>query len=259
MLATGETCLLAFWQLVRWTRPSQWMEYKEPQFKPWLTESSEVLSKRSGQQNGWCECSWAMGVGCCANVENATSSTDAQMTAGMQASTFSGEKMKTKKTSTVVQQLRLCAPNEEDLGSVPGQGTRPHMLQRPCAMQPKIPCVAIKTWYSQINNFLFFFQKRQGKCRWTGDWKETPLQRQTVMESYGIQGLSWHHRCKNSWCSYTSSPFGKPFTHRLGSVNLPGASVDDSEDSDNTPQDVSKMTPGLGTSGEVKKGACSFR
>ena len=32
MLATGETCLLAFWQLVRWTRPSQWMEYKEPQF-----------------------------------------------------------------------------------------------------------------------------------------------------------------------------------------------------------------------------------
>lgn len=51
----------------------------------------------------------------------------------------------------------------------------------------------------------------------------------------------------------------KPFTHRLGSVNLPGSSVDDLEDSDNTPQDVSKVNPGLGTSGEVKKGACSFR
>ena len=63
-----------------------------------------------------------MGVGCCANVENATSSSDAQMTAGMQASTFSGEKMKTKKTSTVVQQLRLCAPNEEDLGVDPWAG-----------------------------------------------------------------------------------------------------------------------------------------
>ena len=36
-------------------------------------------------------------------------------------------------TSLVVQRLRLWAPNAGDLGSIPGQGTRSHMLQ------PKIP------------------------------------------------------------------------------------------------------------------------
>ena len=36
-----------------------------------------------------------------ANVENATSSSDAQMTAGMQASTFSGEKTKKKRISVL--------------------------------------------------------------------------------------------------------------------------------------------------------------
>ena len=32
-------------------------------------------------------------------------------------------------TSLVVQQLRLCAPNAGGPGSIPGQGTRSHMLQ----------------------------------------------------------------------------------------------------------------------------------
>ena len=37
-------------------------------------------------------------------------------------------------TSLVVQWLRLHAPNAGGLGSIPGQGTRSHMLQlRPCA------------------------------------------------------------------------------------------------------------------------------
>ena len=31
--------------------------------------------------------------------------------------------------SPVVQWLRLCAPNAGGLGSIPGQGTRSHMLQ----------------------------------------------------------------------------------------------------------------------------------
>ena len=32
-------------------------------------------------------------------------------------------------TSLVVQWLRLCAPNARDLGSIPGRGTRSHLLQ----------------------------------------------------------------------------------------------------------------------------------
>ena len=43
-------------------------------------------------------------------------------------------KMQNLRTSPVVQQLRLHAPNAEDLGSIPGQGTRLHMQQlRPSA------------------------------------------------------------------------------------------------------------------------------
>ena len=41
--------------------------------------------------------------------------------------------------STKVQYLRLCAPSAGGLGSIPGQGTRSHMLQ------PKIPSVTTKT------------------------------------------------------------------------------------------------------------------
>ena len=41
-------------------------------------------------------------------------------------------------TSLVVQRLRLCAPNGGGLGSIPGQGTRSHMLQlRPGAAKKK--------------------------------------------------------------------------------------------------------------------------
>ena len=45
---------------------------------------------------------------------------------------FIKKKTKQKKngaTSLVVQWLRLHAPNAESLGSIPGQGTRSHMLQ----------------------------------------------------------------------------------------------------------------------------------
>ena len=47
--------------------------------------------------------------------------------------------------SLVVQWLRLCAPNAGGPGSIPGQGTRSHVLQL------KIPHSATKTWSSQIN------------------------------------------------------------------------------------------------------------
>ena len=41
-------------------------------------------------------------------------------------------------TSLVVQWLRLCAANGEGTGSIPGQGTRSHMLQlRPSAAKKK--------------------------------------------------------------------------------------------------------------------------
>ena len=51
-------------------------------------------------------------------------------------------------TPLVVQRLWLQTPNSEGPGSIPGQGTRSHMLQL------KIPCATTKTWYSQINKYL---------------------------------------------------------------------------------------------------------
>jgi len=52
-------------------------------------------------------------------------------------------------TSLVVQWLRLHAPNAGDLGSIPGQGTRSHMLQpRVRMLQLKIMCAANRTWCS---------------------------------------------------------------------------------------------------------------
>ena len=52
--------------------------------------------------------------------------------------------------SLVVQWLRLQAPNAGGPGSIPGHGTRSHMLgvHRP---QLKILHVATKTWHSQIH------------------------------------------------------------------------------------------------------------
>ena len=48
-------------------------------------------------------------------------------------------------TSLVVQWLRLCAPNAGDPGSIPGQGTRSHMLQlRVCMPQLKTPYAETK-------------------------------------------------------------------------------------------------------------------
>ena len=54
--------------------------------------------------------------------------------------------------SLAVQWLRLHAPNAGGWGSIPGQGTRSHMLQlRVCILQLKIPSAATETWCSQIN------------------------------------------------------------------------------------------------------------
>ena len=49
-------------------------------------------------------------------------------------------------TSLVVQWLRLHAPNPEGLGSVPGQGTRPHIpqLKRFCMLQLRCNTAKIK-------------------------------------------------------------------------------------------------------------------
>ena len=58
-------------------------------------------------------------------------------------------------TSLVVQCLRLHAPKAGDPGSIPGQGTRSHMLQlRVCVLQQRqIPSTATKSWCSQINKY----------------------------------------------------------------------------------------------------------
>ena len=49
-------------------------------------------------------------------------------------------------TSVVVQWLRLCAPNAKGPGSIPGQGTRFHMLQlRFCILQLNMLCATMET------------------------------------------------------------------------------------------------------------------
>ena len=57
-------------------------------------------------------------------------------------------------TSLVVQWLRLCTPNAGGLGSIPGGGTRSHMLQLR-VHQPQqrmtIPRAVTKTWCNRIN------------------------------------------------------------------------------------------------------------
>ena len=67
-----------------------------------------------------------------------------------------GVKNELEKASLVVQLLRLLTPNARDLGSIPSQGTRSHMVQPRVHMpQLKILSATTKTWHSQINNFSF--------------------------------------------------------------------------------------------------------
>ena len=49
------------------------------------------------------------------------------------------------RTSLVVQWLIFCPPLAGGLGSIPGQGTRSHMLQ------PRVHRPKTKTWSSKIN------------------------------------------------------------------------------------------------------------
>ena len=77
----------------------------------------------------------------------------------------------------MAQWLRLCIPNAEELGSIPGQGTRSHMLElRTCVMQlkilhvtMKILCSVTKTQCSQIKkkkkNSMVLAQKQAHRSR----------------------------------------------------------------------------------------------
>ena len=60
----------------------------------------------------------------------------------------------------MVQWLGLCAPNAGGPGSIPGRGTRSHMLQL------KILHAATKTWHSQVNKYIFFLMENilQNTC-----------------------------------------------------------------------------------------------
>ena len=56
----------------------------------------------------------------------------------------------------MVQWLRLCAPNAGGLGSIPGQGTRSHMLQlRVFRRELKTQHATTETQHSQINKSIF--------------------------------------------------------------------------------------------------------
>ena len=62
------------------------------------------------------------------------------------------------RTSLGVQWLRLHVSNAGGLGSIPGQGTRSHMLQLRVHMpKGKILHAASKTKCSQINKYIYIF------------------------------------------------------------------------------------------------------
>ena len=65
------------------------------------------------------------------------------------------------RTSLGVPWLRLHIPNAGGLGSIPGRGTRFHMLQlRVHVLQLQIPYVSINTRCSQINKYIRIKTKR---------------------------------------------------------------------------------------------------
>ena len=73
-----------------------------------------------------------------------------------------------KRSSLVVQWLRLCTPNARGLDSIPGRGTRSHALQlRLCIPQLNIPRAATKTCYSQINKY---YKEKRNNIR--EKWKQ---------------------------------------------------------------------------------------
>ena len=55
----------------------------------------------------------------------------------------------------MVQWLRLYAPNARGLGSIPGQGAGPHMLQL------KILHAATKTQHGHIKNFFLIYKLKK--------------------------------------------------------------------------------------------------
>ena len=62
------------------------------------------------------------------------------------------------RTSLLAQWLRLWAPNAGDPGSIPGQGTRSHMLHATKTLLAKI-----KTQQSQVNKYL---KRKKKKWIW---------------------------------------------------------------------------------------------
>ena len=73
------------------------------------------------------------------------------------------------RSSLVVQWLKLHAPDAGGPGSIPGQGSRSHLLQLKIphlATKIEDPCTATKTQHSQINICL----KRKGRA--TTKWEK---------------------------------------------------------------------------------------
>ena len=75
----------------------------------------------------------------------------------------------------MVQWLRLGAPHAGGMGSIPGQGTRSHMLQlrvRMLQRRLKILCATAKTSHGQINKQIYIFKDTPGDI--TGVSNTTP-------------------------------------------------------------------------------------
>lgn len=83
---------------------------------------------------------------------------------------------------------RLWAPNEEDLGPIPGQGTIPHMLQIKDSAQCNQGSHVLQLRPGTAEQF-FFFKKDMENVDKRERQEGKTSQCQTVMESYGIQAF----------------------------------------------------------------------
>ena len=73
--------------------------------------------------------------------------------------------------SLVAQWLRLSTLNVGGSSWVPGQVTRPHMLQlRVHKPKLKILCAATKAWNSQINKYIYVFLKKSHSEPYSPGW-----------------------------------------------------------------------------------------
>ena len=99
--------------------------------------------------------------------------------------------------------LRFCAPSSGDEGSIPGQGTRSHMLQpRPSAAKEITHTVLKNNKKKMLGASLLGFRSRLGPSLTVGPWQENFV---VFLCSLWLQGRPLPCLSLAPWCSLAHS------------------------------------------------------